>query len=577
MLRRILLHEPETSQWLEYRQPVEVLVAARPSDVLPVLVHAEHRVESEGLHAAGFVSFAAAPGFDPASVVRAAPGEPLVCLGLFGPPRAIERPTGGGSTTSTLRWRAAESFETYVEKIAGIKRQIAEGNTYQINYTLPLVTDGVPDPWELFLAIGTTARFGAYLDCGERVIVSASPELFFRRDGSGVTCQPMKGTARRGSTQVEDLAFRNALRESRKCRAENIMITDMIRNDLGRVAIRGSVQVPAALSLEKYPTVWQMTSTVTAQTQAPTADLFSALFPCASVTGAPKISSLALIAALEDTPRGVYTGAVGRLAPGRQACFSVAIRTAVVDRPTATATYGVGGGIVWDSDAREEYDECLLKARILGAPPAPADFRLLETMLWTPAEGVLLFDEHLARLGDSAGYFDFPFDRTAVVDAVAERVSGLPAAPHRLRLLWSRLGEAEVTASPEPRRSDAPVRLRLAPRPVDSRDPFLFHKTTHRAVYEQARQGAGDCDDVLLWNADGEVTETTIANVVVRLGESLYTPPVACGLLEGTMRRRMLESGQLRERRIRLDELAAASEILLLNSVRGVYRALLVA
>jgi para-aminobenzoate synthetase/4-amino-4-deoxychorismate lyase len=314
-----------------------------------------------------------------------------------------------------------------------------------------------------------------------------------------------------------------------------------------------------------------MTSTVTASTRSSVVDIFRALFPSASVTGAPKVASMKLIAALESSPRQVYTGAIGYIAPQRRARFSVAIRTALIDRKTRTGVYGVGGGIVWDSDAADEYEECLNKARVLGTPGSAGGFSLLETMSWTPEDGFVLLEAHLERLQASAEYFDFAFDRDAVGERLAALGNTLPSpGKHRVRLLLSPNGAVEIDADPVPRDGESrPFRLALAKSPVNTRDPFLYHKTTRRDVYEQALAAAGDCDDVLLWNAEGNLTECSIGNIVLRLQGKLRTPPVSCGLLAGTFRRKLLRENVIEERVIGLPELADAEAIYLINSVRG--------
>jgi para-aminobenzoate synthetase/4-amino-4-deoxychorismate lyase len=381
----------------------------------------------------------------------------------------------------------------------------------------------------------------------------------------------MKGTAARGMTAAQDLEQRRKLHESFKDRAENVMIADMVRNDMGRIATPGTVQVPALYDIEKYRTVWQMTSTVTASTGSSIVDIFRALFPSASVTGAPKVASMKLIAALEDSPRQVYTGAIGYIAPERRARFSVAIRTALIDTRTCAGIYGVGGGIVWDSDAEDEYQECLNKARVMATPVAESGFSLLETMLWTADEGFVLLDAHLERMQASAGYFDFAFARAAVEAQLAQLGGTLPSTCNqRVRLLLGRDGAITTEVQPVLQDRDSrPTRLAVAVSPVDPRDPFLYHKTTRREVYERALAAAGDCDDVLLWNTDGNITESSIGNVVLRLDGRLWTPPVSCGLLAGTLRGKLLQENVIQERTIGLAELDDAEAVYLINSVRG--------
>jgi para-aminobenzoate synthetase/4-amino-4-deoxychorismate lyase len=280
-----------------------------------------------------------------------------------------------------------------------------------------------------------------------------------------------------------------------------------------------------------------------------------------------------IIQGLEKSPRKIYTGGIGFMTPQGEACFSVAIRTALIDRAAGRLEYGVGGGIVWDSEAGSEYEETLTKARVL-TQPRP-DFQLLETMLWEPESGVFLLNEHLQRLGKSAAYFDVPLDAYAVFQGLEKKLQTLEKTPHRLRLLVSRGGSFEVQAIPQKSDGDVASTIMLAKEPVDSQDVFLFHKTTHRAVYEKAKADFPDCDDVILWNEKGEVTEGCVANLVIRKNGRLVTPPVECGLLAGTFRKHLLKEGEIIEQAISVDDLKAADEIFLINSVRKWRKAIL--
>nr|BAG55467.1 putative para-aminobenzoate synthase, component I [uncultured bacterium] len=377
----------------------------------------------------------------------------------------------------------------------------------------------------------------------------------------------MKGTAVRGRTLAEDEAQIDWLRQSEKNRAENVMIVDMIRNDIGRVARVGSVSVPRLFDIERYPTVLQMTSTVNGRSDASLPDILAAMFPCASITGAPKVRTMEIIRELEPAPRGVYTGAIGTISPGRQAQFNVAIRTVTIDRTAQRATYNVGSGIVWDSDASDEYAECRLKSRVL-VEQRPS-FDLLESLLWTPAEGYFLLDEHLDRLAASAAYFGVVVARARVRAELQQRTVGLDGVS-KVRVLVDEHGRVRSQAvSLDAGATVEPVRVGLAAMPVDPANIWLYHKTTHRAVYDAARASRPDCDDVLLWNSAGELTEASSSNLVVRLDGELVTPPVTSGLLAGTFRRNLLEAGELVERPVRVADLAQASELFLINSVRG--------
>ena len=575
MLERFVVRNTVNSGWLVFTKPKAVLLARTPAEVLDVLIDVERRVNQESLFAAGFLSYEAASGFDPAYVTNKDHCLPLVCFGLFSEVEECDALPGLDCTSnSSLPWKMTTSRAQYADRLSEIKHQIELGNTYQINYTVRQRAVDIIDPWELFLTTASDAPYAAYIECQDHAIVSASPELFFQLRNRHLICKPMKGTAPRGLMSADDLALRRELHESVKNHAENVMITDMVRNDLGRIAMPGTVAVPELYEIEKYPTVWQMTSTVTARTNASISDIFIALFPSASVTGAPKVSSMQIISELEDTPREIYTGAIGIIGPDRQAQFSVAIRTALVDKKTNEAVYGIGGGIVWDSDVDEEYRECLTKARILTTRNSAQDFELLETILWEPEGGFFLLDEHLNRMRASAAYFDFPFDIKAVQELLAGLKNRLPAQRHRVRLLLRRDGEIRGTGTAIALGGEGPQqRVRLSSEPIKIDTPFIYHKTTCRDIYERALQMTDNGDDVLLWNEEGFITETSIANVIVTIDGKRYTPPVVCGLLAGTYREWLIRQGDIKERKIHVSELTPESELTLINSVRGEYAA----
>ncbi len=556
--------------WETYSDPVDVVAAFAVAEVLPALQEVERRVRG-GLHAAGFIAYEAAPGFDPALRTHARGTLPLLWFGLFGPP-GVAGPADPGGAGEVRIGPASFSLDRagYELRIAQIKRLLAAGETYQVNFTMRLAAPFSGEPLALFLRLHAAqqSEHSAFIETPDFAVCSASPELFFLLDGDHLSSKPMKGTARRGATPEQDAGLAAGLRRCGKNRAENLMIVDMVRNDMGRIARPGSVRVPALFDVERYPTLLQMTSTVSCATSAPVAGIVRALFPCASVTGAPKVRTMQLIRGLEDGCRGVYTGCVGRISPGRRARFNVAIRTAVVDKAAATVEYGVGGGIVADSDAAAEFRECLLKAEVFRA--AAAEFSLLETMLWEPHTGLFLLDAHLARLAASAAHFGFPFDEAAVR---RELDAGRPAAaarqPCRARLLLDRRGRAAVEWRPvDGGAGGRPWRVRLADEPVDRGDVFLAHKTTQRSVYERARAAAPGCDDVILWNEAGELTEGTLANLVIRAGGRLWTPPLASGLLPGVFRGWLLAHGRIGERVLTKADLGTAQAVFLINSVR---------
>lgn len=573
MRHTVTLLDQHTGRWLEFTEPVSVLSAHEMDDVIATLRAVEALVERDGLWAAGFVSYDAAPAFD--SALRAQPGTavPLVWFGLFREPATVDMPPPIAPATP-IAWTPTVTRDEYDAAIAAIKSHIADGDTYQVNYTFRLNGTIAVSGWDLFreLVHAQASGYAAFIDTGAHTICSVSPELFFAVDGRTLTSRPMKGTARRGRFSTEDEAQAAWLQASEKNRAENVMIVDMIRNDIGRVADVGSVAATDLFRAERYPTLWQMTSTVKGQTGASITDIMRALFPCASITGAPKARTTAIISALETTPRGLYTGAVGFIAPNRRAQFNVAIRTVTIDNATGIGEYGVGGGVTWESNAVDEYDECLTKARVLTERQPP--FELLETLRWTPL-GFSDADAHIDRMSSSARYFGIHFDRGSVRAALMHAATSFQGDDLIARLCVDHRGVARVETRPFVARH-SPVRLTLSPFAVDSTDVFLFHKTTHRAVYESAQRACPDADDVLLWNERGEITESCISNVVISLDGLLVTPPVTCGLLAGTRRSIRIGAGDVHERVLTIDDVLRAEEIWLINSVRGDERAVLV-
>ena len=571
----VVIHDAKRKRWLRFENPVRLLVAHTTGEVQSALRDLEHEVNTTGLFAAGFLSYEAAPAFDPALQVRPDnSGFPLLWFGLYPPPTESSSlplsPPESKPPSPSPCWTASLSRDDYSGALARLKQYLFAGDTYQVNYTFRLSAPLPISPEVLFaeLIAAQGAHYGAFVDTGSFAICSASPELFFRLDGDRLVCRPMKGTMSRGLTAAQDLQLADALRASAKNRAENVMIVDMIRNDMGRIAVPGTVEPHPLFEVERYPTLWQMVSTVAAQTHASVTDIMAALFPCASITGAPKPRTMEIIASEETTARRIYTGTIGYLGPGRQAQFNVAIRTVLIDKKAERAEYGVGGGIVWDSETGNEYDECWLKSKILTT--RRPNFDLLETLLWTPESGYFLLERHLGRLQESAGYFDIPVSLLEVRDALtAQGLAFTTGSSRRVRLLVSRTGSIAIESVPiDPAVSLTPVRVRLASSPIDHTNLFLYHKTTYRKVYEEAKSDGKDCDDVLLWNTARELTESTIATLVVERDGKLLTPPARCGLLLGTYRAELLERGTIKESVIRVDELPRYGKLYLVNSVR---------
>ena len=559
--------------------PSRILTAVRSDDVAGVLQEV-HDATERGSWAYGYVAYEAAAGLDPQLPGgSSSPGEPpLVWFGLCEEPARVDVLDPPAEAVSrTLPWRPDWTDDEHAQAVAAVREHIAAGETYQCNLTDRLRSTLTGDPEDLYarLALAQRGAYNTYLDLGRHVVASASPELFFEWTGDVVRTRPMKGTAARGRTTAEDQEQSRVLRSSSKEQAENLMIVDLLRNDLSRVAETGSVAVDELFSLERYPTVWQLTSQVSARVRAGTGllELFRALFPCGSVTGAPKRRTMQLIDDLEPTPRGVYCGAVGLVAPPDapfRARFNVAIRTVVVDRSTGEAVYGVGGGITWGSEAAAERAEVYAKAAVLAHDVT--EQRLLETLAFVPGKGLRNVDRHLDRMADSADWAGFRFDRAAVLDAVTRTVSGRPD-PARIRILVSRDGHVDVESEALPPPGARPVRLALYDDPVDATSPWLQHKTTRRDVYLTRALRQPDADDVVMVNQHGELTETTTANLALRIGGRWWTPPTTSGCLPGVERGRLLELGHLHERLLTVDDLDAADQLAVLSSLRGWRRA----
>lgn len=564
-------------------------------DDVQAVIQAAQGAASAGFWAAGYVAYEAAPAFDDALHVRTRtigdPFEelPLAWFGIYRDRQDVaplRRRESGPSGYGLSSWVPSVTEDEYRIAIEDIHESIGRGDTYQVNHTFRMRAAFSGDANELYrdLIVAQRGEYGAFIDTGRFQVLSASPERFFRLRGRHIDVRPMKGTTRRGRWSAEDEALATELQASEKNRAENLMIVDLLRNDLGRVAEFGSVKVDELFELERYETLWQLTSQIGADVRSDV-DLpavFDALFPSGSVTGAPKASTMQLICDLESTPRGVYCGAIGYIAPeGHEAGahFNVAIRTVVVDRDGSMAEYGTGGGITWDSTHGSEYEEALLKARLLHA--GKESFELLETLRWEGGE-YLMLEGHLDRLADSAVYFGFTFSQDSVRKALDANAPAAESA--RVRLRQGRRGDVAVEI-PEVELLpfvDSPqdlnfglhqVHVSLAETPIDSSDVWLFHKTTRRDVYDGARAEAPGVDDVLLWNRLGNVTESTIANVALRFGNVWITPHLESGLLGGVYRAELVARGVLEEAPVPVSDLERADEVALINSVRGWRRA----
>lgn len=597
-----LLHpDGEDAPPLLLRDPVRV-VSARGAGEVAGALEAAGELWERGLWVVGLVAYEAAPGLDPALETRPPGPLPRVWAAAFRAPadgpeaRALLE---GAGSWRVGGWRPTRPAEAHREAVRALRSSIRDGDFYQVNLTHRLRTDFEGDGLGLYRRLHRAQGrgFHAYLRLEDHEVASASPELFLRREGRRLTTRPMKGTAARGRWPEEDRRRGRALARSEKDRAENLMILDMARNDLSRVCRPGTVEVPELWAVERLPTVWQMSSAAAGEPEpgAGLADVFRALFPAASVTGAPKAAAMARIARDEAEPRGVYCGALGLLAPegsagrarrhgvapepGRREAggapalpapgswtFSVAIRTVWIDRTAGTAEYGTGGGITWGSDPEAERREAGVKAAVLEAPDR--DFRLLETLRLE--EGRLpRRRRHLERMAASADRFGFRPPTEEAAAALEEITARRPEGRWRVRLTAGPDGDCQVEAVPFPEAPAEPAPVGLAREPVDAADPMLFHKTTRRAPYRRRRERRPDCFDVVLVNRDGRATELTRGNLVAELDGRRVTPPRTDGLLAGTFRAELLETGEVEVEPLPLDRLADADRLWMVNSLRG--------
>jgi len=557
-----------------FERPVRELRLEAPDD--PRAFFAEiDRASSEGLWAVGYFAYEMGYLFERRLrrlLDSRRPEGPLAWVGLFEAPSDEPNPQKGVCRVSNLGLNT--SRDEYNAAIDRIKTYITDGETYQVNFTFKQTFDLEGSPEALYgeLRRRQTVSYSACVFDGDRTVVSLSPELFFKRDGDSIRVKPMKGTVGRGADEREDDGLAAWLAADVKNRAENVMIVDMIRNDLGRIAPSGGVRVPALFEVERYQTLHQMTSTVEAQVPraTPWYDVMRTLFPCASVTGAPRIRTMELIAELEKEPRGVYTGAIGYIAPGGRACFNVAIRTVVVDGD-GRGEMGIGSGVVFDSDADGEYEECLLKGQFLTG--LARDFELVETMRLEDG-AVYLRDRHQARLRASAAHFGFRCPAGRVGAALGEIAADHPRGRYKVRLLLSADGEVTTAVTPQ-ETPPTELRARLSRERIDPADEMRYHKTTHRPMYQREREAAlaDGYDEVVFLNSRGEVCEGTITNVFVETGGELLTPPVSSGLLPGTLREELIENGECRERELSVRDLRCAAHVYLGNSVSGLVAA----
>ncbi|WP_235588067.1 aminodeoxychorismate synthase component I [Sphingopyxis sp. H115] len=568
-----------------FRDPVGTLVAKTAGDI-PALFESLEAAGARGLHAAGYLAYEAGKGLAPAwrgpadNAVAddAVDDRPLGWFGLFDAveridpglvPALLPDPAAAWIGAVTPRVRRAD----YLAAVEAVLDYIRAGDIYQANLTFRADVPVLGNPLAIHARLRQTARagYGGVIWTGRQAIVSHSPELFFALRGGEVMARPMKGTAKRRADPEADRRAARELAEEPKQRAENLMIVDLIRNDLSRVAVPGSVAVPDLFRVESFPTIHQLVSDVTVRLPEGRGaiDVLRAAFPCGSITGAPKVRAMEIIDELEDGPRGLYTGSIGFIEPGGNAAFNVAIRTLLfppfgdLRNGAMCATLGLGSGIVADSEPVEEWRECLAKGEFVAA--AGASFDLIETMFFDPVEGVQRLEGHLARMKASAEALGFSFDRHGARNSLQSATFRLRSAA-RVRMRLARSGALAVEVSPLPRLAELPVPVAICPAPMAAGDFRLAHKTSLRDAYDAARRASGAAEVVFV-DERGFVTEGSWSNIFVERDGQLLTPPLVVGLLPGVLRAELIEKGRAVESHLRLADLE--NGFFIGNSLRG--------
>ncbi|MBB6449138.1 para-aminobenzoate synthetase/4-amino-4-deoxychorismate lyase [Geomicrobium halophilum] len=555
---------------LYFRNPDSIIQTDQMEEVEACMRKVQHAV-NEGYYAVGYLSYEAAKGLRPELAVHTGAEMPLVWFGIFESPDTSPRQSDKIPQAFKLaEWESSTDAADYENNIERIRQAIAEGETYQVNYTMRMKANFLGHARSLYeqLKEKQQGMYSAYLNTGDYQILSVSPELFFERKGNQLRTKPMKGTYARGKTDIEDQTHFQRLLESQKDRAENVMIVDLLRNDLGMIAATGSVTVSDLFAIEPYPTVWQMTSTITAQLKKDVdiVETFRALFPCGSITGAPKKKTMEKITLMEDEPRGVYCGSIGYITPTGDCVFNVAIRTAVINAEKEKITYGTGGGVTWDSTAKGEYEEAVLKSQIITG--LNTDFSLLESLRLEEGHYPFL-SLHLERIQASANDLDWSFSSEKMQELLYSYAKQHPYGKYKVRLQYHPVQGFSIDGSIVQELQE-PVSVELAKEPIRINEPFSFHKTTARGVFEELRSFSSEKTfDVLLYNENNELLEFTIGNIVLEWDGVYVTPPVSLGLLPGVYRQHLLDRNIIQEKVLTISDIATSKRFWLINSVRG--------
>ena len=567
MHKKTVIDFKELGRRLIFSQPIKELKTRKLTEVREILQEVEgwHK---KGFYAVGYVSYEAAPAFEEKLQVHKAPllGEYLIYFTIHDRADEAPFPLAYDEVEMPAQWQSLTTEQEYEKAIGIIHHHIRQGDTYQVNYTVQLGAELNPqDSWAIYnrLVVEQNAAYNAYVEHDNQAVLSISPELFFEEHRGELITRPMKGTTNRGLTVAADLEQADWLRQDPKNRAENMMIVDLLRNDMNRISEIGSERVEQLCQVEQYSTVWQMTSTIKSQLRPEIGlgEIFDALFPCGSITGAPKISTMAIIKATEKAARGVYCGTVGTCLPDQRRIFNVAIRT--IQLEGRKAIYGVGGGITWDSTWKSEYIETQQKSAVLYRKNPRFD--LISTGKVTDGK-LTLQEQHLQRLTEAASYFAYPFDQDKLKQELEETCAQLDKGQdYRLRIALKKDGSIGLETATLPPLTATFRKAKLVEQTANLAQPFTYFKTSHRPhlTLEQQEQ--------IYYNAQGQLLETSIGNLLLELDGKLYTPPVKLGILNGIYRQQLLEQGKATEKVLTLADLKEAEKIYACNAVRGLY------
>ena len=566
MHRKTVIDFRDLGERYTFTQPIKELKTRDLAEVADLLAQVESYQE-QGYYVVGYVSYEAAPAFEEKLAVHKLPllGEYLLYFTVHDRVEISPIPLTYEEVDLPSNWYELTSAADYEKAIAQIHHHLRQGDTYQVNYTVQLKQDLSANPFAIYncMVVEQEAGYNAYVEHDEMAVISMSPELFFEQNDRELTTRPMKGTTKRGLTDDEDLKEAAWLEQDPKNRSENMMIVDLLRNDMNRISEVGSEHVERLCQVEQYSTVWQMTSTIKSQLR-PDVDLvtiFRSLFPCGSITGAPKIATMEIIKDLEPQPRGVYCGTIGLLLPNGRRIFNVAIRT--IQLYKGQAIYGVGGGITWDSTWESEYREVHQKAAVLYRKQAR--FKLITTGKISQ-KSLLFEDQHLERLTKASRYFAYPFDPEELRQKIEEECQSCEVnQDYRLRISLNKSGEIELSRQILTPLSLSFCKAKLCLQKADLQQAFTYFKTTHRPHLSLGEQ------EIIYHNAAGELLETSIGNLVLKIAGKLYTPPTNLGILSGIYRQHLLERGQVEEKVLTLKDLAQAEDIYGCNAVRGMY------